>query len=70
VSRVVAGTERDAEECEKRAERSPADQATGGIVHPNGTHIVSQDTGFLAACVRLILTEYGFELAKPKRGAA
>ena len=51
----VRHLERDAEACERRMDRSPADQATGGVVHPNGTHIVSQHAGFLAACLRTIL---------------
>lgn len=66
----VRHPERDAEDCERRVDRSAADQATGGVLHPNGTHIVSQHAGFLAACVRLILTDYGVTLSKPKRGRA
>lgn len=56
-----------AEWCEHRAERSPADQATGGVVMPNGTRIVSQHDGFLAACVRHLC---GFSLPAKKRRAA
>ena len=40
---------------EHRDDRGPADQATGGVIHPNGTRIVSADHDFLAACLRTML---------------
>ena len=43
---------------EHRPERSPADQATGGLLHPNGTQVVSAHHDVMAACTRWVVDEY------------
>jgi hypothetical protein len=49
---------------EHRDDRGPADQCGGGVVHPNGTQIVSGSVPFLAACVRAALSPVFVECVK------